>query len=280
MTMSKWIEELPEELSDKAAACLAVLRMLRQVVIGYSGGTDSTLLTALALEALGRQNVIAAMATGPIFPSLEQQLGQRVAQKMGAELVTFDVRPMHDAVFVANPPDRCQHCKKMIFHIIRDLAGSRGVDTICSGTNADDPGDYRPGLQAEKELRVRQPLLEAGLTKADIRTISRAMGLETADLPAQACLASRIPYGQKITADKLGRIDRIEQRLRELGLGQVRLRDHDPIARVEFAPDMLPEAVRYAAEIIAAAKAEGYRYVTLDLEGYRTGSLNEELPAR
>ena len=128
--------------------------------------------------------------------------------------------------------------------------------------------------EAEKELQVRQPLLEAGLSKADVREISRAMGLETADLPAQACLASRIPYGQKITALKLERI------ARELGLGQVRLRDHDPIARVEFAPAKLPEAVRYAKEIIAAVKAEGYRYVTLDLEGYRTGSLNEELPPR
>jgi uncharacterized protein len=220
------------------------------------------------------------MATGPIFPSLEQQLGQRVAGKLGVELVTFDVKPMDDPVFVANPPERCRHCKRMIFHIIRDLAGGRGYDTICSGTNADDPGDYRPGLDAEKELKVRQPLLEAGLTKGNIREISRAMGLETADLPAMACLASRVPYGQKITAEKLERIDRIEERLRELGLGQVRLRDHDPIARVEFEPGVLPEAVRYSSEIVAAIKSEGYRYVTLDLEGYRTGSLNEELPER
>lgn len=273
------LDNLPEALGDKLAACRAVLRMLRGVVIGYSGGVDSTLLLAVAMDTLGEKRVLAATATGEIFPRREQQLAVKMAGQLGARLVPVEVRPLRDAVIVANPPDRCLHCKKLIFSRLKDLADSRGF-AVCSGTNADDVNDYRPGLAAEKELHVRQPLREAGLTKADVRELSRAMGLPTADLPSMACLASRVPYGQHITEERVARIDEAEEALRALGFVQVRVRDHDPVARVEVPPGQIPSAIEQREAIVSALKQAGYRYVALDMEGFRSGSLNETLENR
>ncbi len=273
------MDNLPEVLGDKLAACRAVLRMLRGVVIGYSGGVDSTLLLALAMDTLGEKHVVAATATGEIFPRREQKLAVKMAEHLGAKLVVVDVRPLRDDVIVANPPDRCLHCKKLIFSRLKDLADSRGF-AVCSGTNADDANDYRPGLEAEKLLHVRQPLREAGLTKADVRDVSRAMRLPTAEMPSMACLASRVPYGEKITEERVARIDQAEEALRAMGFAEVRVRDHDPVARVEVPAEQIASAVQQREAIAAALREAGYRYVTLDLEGLRTGSLNETLEDR
>jgi uncharacterized protein len=238
---------------------------------------DSSLLVALSAEAVGKDKVLAAHAHGPIFPRREDLAAREVARRLGVEIVQVEVSPLADAAFVHNPPDRCYHCKKAIFSGLKKLAAERGLAAVASGANVDDRGDYRPGMTAERELGIRQPLLEAGLSKADIRAASRAMGLPTWDAPSSACLASRVPYGEPITLEKVARIDRGEEFLHAMGFRQCRLRDHGAVARIELPPAELPAALARKDEIVPAFKALGYQYVTLDLQGFRSGSMNETL---
>ncbi len=268
-------QQLDAQLRGRLSECREILRSLGRVVVAFSAGVDSTFLLAMAIESLGRQNVLAAMGISPSLAERERQVGRHLAEQLGAVLVEVETCELSDANYAANPPDRCYFCKSDLFTRLNELAAERGYDTVISGANADDPGDFRPGLQAGEKLGVRCPLMEAHLTKADIRAASRAMNLETWDKPAMACLASRVPYGQDITAEKLSRIEQAEYVLKDLGFAQCRVRDHDGLARIEVPQEHVPRIVELRGTIVSALKALGYTYVSLDLQGFRSGSMNE-----
>ena len=268
---------LTDACRAKLAACAEQLRGLGRVVIAASGGVDSTFLLALAAETLGAENVLAVTARGPLYPPDEPDEAGAIARELGVEHVIADADALAVPAVAANPPDRCYHCKTMVFGLVKELAAERGISAVASGDQADDPGDYRPGLQAINELGIITPLLDAGLTKADIRAASALMGLATADKPSAACLASRVPYNHPLTPEGLQRIARAEKVLHELGFRQCRLRDHDPLARIEVPPEDLPRAFELRDRLVAALKDLGYTYVTLDLQGFRSGALNEVL---
>jgi len=259
----------------KLEACRAILRDLGRVVLAFSAGADSSFLLALAAETLGRVNVVAAVGVSASLARREREAAARIARSQDVELVEIYTCELDDPDYAANAADRCYHCKQELFTQLKVLADERGFAAVVAGANADDAGDFRPGLAAGRELGVRNPLLEAGLTKQEIRTASQRMGLETWDKPAMACLASRIPYGSPITADRLERIEQAEYVLKDLGFAQCRVRDHDTLARIEVPAEKLPDALRLRETITTALKAVGYVFVALDLQGFRSGSMNE-----
>lgn len=264
--------------AQKLGNLLAILREMQSAVIAYSGGVDSTFLLRVAREVLG-DNVLAVTARSPSYPAKEYEQAQALAGQMGVRLLTIFTGELERKEYAANPPDRCYHCKRELFSRLKQIAASHKMNWIADGANYDDLGDHRPGMLAARELGVRSPLLEAGLIKQEIRTLSRDRGLPTWDQPAQACLASRIPYGRPITASALARVAQAEEYLHSLGFKNVRVRDHDSIARVEVAPQQvssLADATRRSS-VVKQLKELGYTYVTVDLEGYRSGSLHDTI---
>jgi len=247
------------------------------LVVAFSGGVDSTFLLALATETLGSEKVLAAVGLSPVMPQREQQASRELARQIGAELVETCTSEMADPNFTANPAQRCYHCKSDLLKTLTQLARQRGYAFVATGANADDRGDFRPGLRAGEEMGARNPLMEAGLTKQDIRAASRAMGLATWNKPSMACLSSRIPYGQEITPEKLARIEQAENLLQDMGFSQYRVRDHGDIARIEVPTEELSRVVELREEIVSSLKGLGYAYVTVDLKGFRSGSMNETL---
>ncbi|MFA6132967.1 MAG: ATP-dependent sacrificial sulfur transferase LarE [Phycisphaerae bacterium] len=276
MTDSQSTTEI-RPLDDRLAACKAILTDLGRVVVAFSAGVDSTFLLALAVETLGTSNVLAATGVSPSLPQRELDEARKLAAKIGVEMVEIVTDEQDDPNYAANPARRCFFCKSALFTRLTDLQRERGFSAVVSGANAADPGDFRPGLEAGRKLGVRNPLMEAGLTKADIRAASRTRGLPTWDKPAMACLASRIPYGEAITPQRLGRIEQAEDYLKDLGFGQCRVRDHDTVARIEVPPDNLVRLLHERAGIIERFKSLGFTYISLDLQGLRTGSMNEVL---
>jgi pyridinium-3,5-biscarboxylic acid mononucleotide sulfurtransferase len=265
---------------DKERALRVNLSSLGSVVVAYSGGVDSAYLAYIASRTLG-DRAWAVTADSPSYPERHRQLALRIARDFGLQHEIIHTAELERPEYRANPANRCYYCKHELYTHLSQLAAARGA-IVVDGNNADDRGDYRPGRQAAREFGVRSPLDEVNLVKDEIRELSRRAGLPTWDEPASACLSSRIPYHSVVTDEKLRTIERAEQALRGLGFRVFRVRHHDELARIEIARDEMRRALEpgVAASIVRELKGAGYRYVSLDLQGYRAGSLNEGLLLR
>lgn len=246
-----------------------------RAVVAFSGGVDSSLVLAAAVRALGVDRVTAATATSPTYPDEELAAARDVAASLGVKHVVVQTREFDDPRFVENSRERCYSCKSGLLDTLGQVAAAQGGATVVDGANADDIGDHRPGLRAAAERGVLQPLLAAQIGKAEVRRLARNLGLPTCDAPQQACLASRVPYGEPITAEKLAAVAAAEKSLRTLGFRQCRVRHHGSVARLEVERDELSRALSLRDEISQAVHAAGFAYVALDVDGFRTGSMNE-----
>jgi len=245
-------------------------------VLAYSGGVDSTFLAKVAQEVLG-SNLLVVTACSETYPAHEAEAAKALAEKFGFNYIQIWTDELANEEFAANSPDRCYFCKTELFGKLKDMAKGQGFSYVLDGANYDDQFDHRPGMKAGRELGIRSPLKEAGLTKEDIRQLSRLMGLATWDKPSFACLSSRFPYGEQITKEKLVVIGQAEDFLLRLGLKQLRVRHHGTIARIEVLPQDFQLILTKVGLITAALKQFGFTYVTLDLDGFRSGSMNEVL---
>jgi len=259
---------------------------LESVLVAFSGGADSTLLLAMCLDVVGADHVVAVTADSPTLPRSELAEAAGLAEELGAKHVIITTEELQDGHFASNPRDRCYYCKQELFTRLRSMADQLQYDHLVYGATAADLGDHRPGMRAAKEAGALAPLLEAGFTKEDVRSLSKQLGLRTWGKPAMACLSSRFPYGTRITEKRLSRVERAEDLLRyRLGFRQVRVRHHDSVARIEIEPQEFKRLLEGPTResVLSELKKLGYTYVTLDLEGFRSGSLNEpaaQVPVR
>jgi uncharacterized protein len=270
-----------EALAAKAGRLRDILAGYESVLIAFSGGVDSAYLAIAASAALG-DRALAVTADSPSYPDTHRQLALSIARDFGFPHEVIHTAELDRPEYRANPANRCYYCKDELYGRLATLARERGMAVVVDGNNVDDRGDYRPGRQAAREHGVRSPLDDAGLTKDDIRELARAAGLASWDEPASACLSSRIPYGHEVTDQRLRQIERAESVLRDLGFRIFRVRHHDETARLEIAKAEMPRALdpEINARLLSSLKALGYQYVSLDLQGYRLGSLNEALRLR
>ena len=275
------VQAIDQELLNKRVDLVDILSKMDRVIIAYSGGVDSAFLAAVANEVLGN-NALSVTAVSPSLAPSELEEAQSLAEDLGLNYRTINTNEIEREDYSANNPDRCFFCKDELYSHLIKFCGEENYSFVVNGTNVDDLGDYRPGLDAATQYGVRSPLVEANLEKKDIRVLSREMGLPTWDKPAQACLSSRIPYGTMVTVEALTTIAKAEKYLREKGFKQLRVRHHENIARIEISTEdfdvLTSEPLR--TEIPSYFKSLGYSYVTLDLEGFRSGSLNEILNSK
>lgn len=266
-------------LEQKTAILKNLLRGARQVAVAYSGGVDSSLLVRIARDTLGAENVLAVIGESESLTQSSLDEAVAAARNWGVVVRVAHTAEMENPQFAQNPPNRCYYCKRELCQALRREAEAffGRLPMLADGTQADDAGDFRPGRRAAQEAGVRSPLAEAGFTKADVRALSQQLGIQGSNRPAEACLASRIPYGTAITAELLAQIADAEQVLRDAGFTGFRVRHHGPVARIEVPPEEIVRLAAMAPAIAAKIRAAGYTYVAVDLDGYRTGSLNAVL---
>ena len=270
---------MSSELEAKTKELKEIFQSMKRVVVAFSGGVDSTLLLKVAYDSLGDENVIAVTALSPLYPERELTGVKKLIQTLGARHRLIQSNELEIAGFSKNPPNRCYYCKKKLFGELLDLAKEESIPFVVEGSTLDDDKDHRPGRMAVQELGIRSPLREAGFTKAQVRELSKALGLPTWDKPSLACLASRFPYREEITEEGLKMVDAAEDYLFGLGFKQVRVRHYGNLARIEILKEEMARLMNGSLreEVVDHLKKIGYRYVTLDLQGFRSGSMNEVL---
>jgi uncharacterized protein len=262
--------------NEKVQKLKEILAGLGSVVVAFSGGTDSSLVLKVAHDVLGDQ-AVAMTAVSASLPASDRLEAGQIASQIGAQHILVESAETSDPAYLENTPNRCFFCKKETYGKLAAYVEQHGFHAIVDGTNADDLGDFRPGRKAAGEFHVRSPLLEAGFTKAEIRSLSKELGLPNWDKPAAACLSSRIPYGTTITLEALSQVERAEAFLHNLGLIQLRVRHHGPVARIEAEPEDFPRLLEHREEVVTSLKAIGYTFVSLDLAGFHSGSMNAGL---
>jgi len=265
--------QLDRHDATRLESARVIVRGMSSALIAYSGGVDSSLLLKLALDELG-DHAVAVLASSPAYPESEQQEARELAQQLGARLVEVSTAEVELDAYRRNNPDRCFHCKEELFETLEPVRRDLGLDHIAYGATADDAGDHRPGHGSAVRRGIRFPLLEAGMGKAEIRAAARGLGLRNWNKPSFACLSSRIPHGTEVTVGALRQIEAAEAAIKALGFRQVRVRHHGDVARIEVEPEEIARLVSERERVVAALQAAGYRFVSLDLEGYATGSLN------